>query len=376
MDGLIKQYQTDHKNVTLDVQIDDANHKQNLLTALSAGSGAPDIVILTVDDIPSFKNEDYFYNLKDLGADDIQKDYLDTRWKQGTNADGSFVYGIPTDSGPMAMLYRVDLFKKAGLPTDRDSVTKLSSTWDDFYKLGQTIKAKTGKPLTTDAYFGAFLPKIQQAGEFTIFDKDGNLTVDTNPAVKEAWDYSVKLAQGGLTAHQADFSTDWKVGLDTGDFATMFAPPWMLGVIKDNAPNAKGKWDIAMMPGGSANWGGSFLMIPKQSKHAKEAFAFIKWILAPQQELSVYQSNGNFPSTPSVYSDEAFKSKTDPFFNNAPVGEIYPKAAEKVTLMDSIHDWASVTNEIGQQLPNVEQGADPVKAWNDMVSKVKATLSH
>ena len=121
----------------------------------------------------------------------------------------------------MAMLYRVDLFKKAGLPTDWDSVSKLSSTWDDFYKLGRTIKAKTGKPLTTDAYFGGFLPKIQQAGEFTIFDKDGNLTVDTNPAVKEAWDYSVKLAQGGLTAHQADFSTDWKVGLDTGDFATM-----------------------------------------------------------------------------------------------------------------------------------------------------------
>ena len=150
----------------------------------------------------------------------------------------------------------------------------------------------------------------------------------------------------------------------------------MLGVVKDNAPNAKGKWDIAMMPGGSANWGGSFLLIPKQSKHAKEAFAFIKWILAPQQELSVYQSNGNFPSTPSVYNDESFKSKTDPFFNNAPVGGIYPKAAAKVTLMDSIHDWASVTNEIGQQLPNVEQGADPVKAWNDMVSKVKATLSH
>lgn len=375
LDGLIKQYQDENKNITLDVQIDEANHKQNLLTALSAGSGAPDIVILTVDDIPQFKKEDYFYNLKDFGADELQKDYLDSRWKQGTSADGSFIFGIPTDSGPMAMMYRIELFEQAGLPTDREEVSKLAATWDGYVKLGETIKEKTGKPLTTDAFFGAFLPKIQQGGEFTFFDKDGHLTMDTNPAVKEAWDFSVKLAQAGLTAQQPDFSNDWKVGLDTGDFATMFAPPWMLGLVKQNAPNAKGKWDVAMMPGGSANWGGSFLLIPKQSKHAKEAYAFIKWVLAPEQQLAVYETNGNFPSTPSVYKDEAFTTKKDDFFNGAPVGEIYPKAAEQVTLMDSINNWTTITSEIEQQLPNVEKGADPEKTWAELVSKVKSTLA-
>lgn len=375
LDGLIKQYQQDHPNVKIDVQVDDSNLKQNLLTALSAGSGAPDISILTVDDIPQFKNEEYFYNLKDFGADQLKNDYLETRWKQGTSDDGSFIYGIPTDSGPMAMMYRVDLFQKAGLPTDRDSVSKLMATWDDFYKVGQTIKEKTGKPLVPDSYFGAFLPKIQQAGEYTIFDKDGKLTVDTNPAVKEAWDYSVKLAQAGLSAKQPDFSNDWKVGLVNGDFATMFAPPWMLGVVKQNAPDAAGKWDIAMMPGGSANWGGSFLVIPKQSKNAQAAYDFIKWILAPEQQLSVYKTNGNFPSTPSVYSDEAFKGKKDEFFNDAPVGEIYSKAAEKVTLMDSIHSWADFTTAAQTVLPNVENGADPEKTWSDLVKQIKSTLS-
>ncbi len=375
LDDLIKKYQNDHPNIKIDVQVDDKNRNENLITALSAGSGVPDIAITAVDDIPLLKNEDYWVNLKDFGADKMGGDFLETRWKQGTSADGSFIYGIPTDSGPMAMAYRKDIFEAAGLASDRESVSKMVATWDDYYNTGLIIKEKANKPIATDAYFGAFLPLIQQAGEYTIYDKDGNLSIETNPAVKKAWDFAAKLSSAGLTAKQPDFSADWNVGLDKGDFATLFAPPWMLGIVRDNAPSASGQWDIAMMPGGSANWGGSFLLIPKQSKHQKEAYDFISWVLAPAQQLELYKTNGNFPSTPSVYSDDAFKTKKDAFYSDAPVGEIFAKAAEQVQPIDSIHNWASVTTTASNYLPKVDAGEDPEKTWADFVKEVKANLS-
>ena len=41
-------------------------------------------------------------------------------------------------------------------------------------------------------------------------------------------------------------------------FATIACPAWMTGVIEGNAgPDAKGKWDIAQVPGSGGNWGGS-----------------------------------------------------------------------------------------------------------------------
>jgi len=372
LDDLIKQYQNDHPNIKIDMQVDDKNRNENLLTALSAGSGVPDVAITTVDDIPLLKNEDYWVNLKDFGADAMESDFLSARWKQGTNADGSFIYGIPTDSGPMAMAYRKDIFEAAGLASDRESVSKMVATWDDYYNTGLMIKEKAGKPIATDAYFGAFLPLIQQAGEYTIFDKDGNLTIESNPAVKKAWDFAGKLAKAGLTAKQPDFSADWNAGLGKGDFATVFAPPWMLGIIRSNAPDSTGVWDVATMPGGSANWGGSFLLIPKKSKHQKEAYDFISWILAPAQQLELYKTNGNFPSTPSVYEDDAFKTKKDAYYSDAPVGEIFAKAAEQVQPVDSIHSWASVTTTASNYLPKVDAGEDPEKTWADFVSEVKA----
>ena len=42
------------------------------------------------------------------------------------------------------MFYRPDAFQAAGLPTEPDQVAKALSTWDDFIKAGQSIKAKSG----------------------------------------------------------------------------------------------------------------------------------------------------------------------------------------------------------------------------------------
>ncbi|MDU5950346.1 MAG: extracellular solute-binding protein, partial [Paenibacillus macerans] len=100
---LAKEYTAEHPNITIKFQntSDQTAHHNNLTTALSAGSGAPDIFMLEIAFMERFISaKDKFHNLYDLGAKDIESNYLDWKWKQATSLDGSFQLGLPTDIGP------------------------------------------------------------------------------------------------------------------------------------------------------------------------------------------------------------------------------------------------------------------------------------
>ncbi len=50
--------------------------------------------------------------------------------------------GLGTDIGPLAICYRTDLFKAAGLPTDPAEVSALwANGWDGYIAAGQQYKA-------------------------------------------------------------------------------------------------------------------------------------------------------------------------------------------------------------------------------------------
>ena len=72
----------------------------------------------------------------------------------------------------------------------------------------------------------------------------------------------------------------------------------MLGVVKEQAgPENAGKWAVTdAFPDGGGNWGGSYLAVPKQSKHPKEAAELAAWLTAPEQQIKAFQKTGNFPS--------------------------------------------------------------------------------
>ncbi|PDO10661.1 MAG: hypothetical protein BLM47_06095 [Candidatus Reconcilbacillus cellulovorans] len=375
LEDFVKQYEKDHPNIRVKIQQQEyGDHHNSLVTALAAGSGAPDIALVEIGYIDRFKADpSKFYNLAELGADKIMDRYLEWKRVQASSADGKFIFGIPTDIGPMAMMYRLDIFEQAGLPTNRDEVTRLIDSWEKFIEVGKTIKAKTGKPMIDAANSAYDVIKGQLTEHY--FDKNGNLIVETNPGIRRAYDLAVKMAQEGLTAKIAQWSPEWSAGMNKGDFAVQLAPAWMMSFMQTNAPDSKGKWDVALMPEGSGNWGGSFLTIPKESKHPKEAFELISWLLAPEQQLALFKKNGNFPSTPSVYDDPAIKDFKNPFFNNAPVGQIYSEAAKKVVPVYYGPDYITVDTPIKNAITAVERNnRNPDEEWKKAIEEIKRAL--
>ena len=324
LDSVIAEY-AENNPVEVEVkEADYAAHHEAYFAALATGE-VPDMGAVEVGFSAQFTaSPQAFYDLRDFGADDIKDDYLAWRWEQGVSADGT-VIGIPTDIGGMAVAYRADLFEAAGLPTDRDEVSALWPTWDDFIAVGEQFVANSDTAFI-DSGGTLFNALINQGEEkfYSTPDADGNteLIYDTNPSIQRAWDIAIQAVEAGLSANYQNFSPEWNAAMANGDYAVLMAPAWMMGYIQGQAPDTEGLWDIASMPEGGGNWGGTQLTIPANSENAELTYDLLSYILAPEQQLKVFEECGNFPSTPEVYDTPAIQDFTNPFFSDAPVGKI------------------------------------------------------
>ncbi|GAA5044588.1 cellobiose transport system substrate-binding protein [Thermocatellispora tengchongensis] len=371
---LYEEYKKTHPNIEITERVSEfADHHNNLIKRLATNAGTADIEAVEVGYISTFTaTPDKFHNLKDYGLDARQSDYLDWKWQQGLSKDGSALLGLGTDVGGLAMCYRKDLFEKAGLPSDRDEVSALWPTWEQYIETGKKFAAaNVAGAKFVDSPGEIFRAMVNQA-PVGLYDAQDNIIVASNPEVKKAWDLSNQLSQNGLTAKLAAFSPPWNTGFAKGSFATIICPAWMTGYIQEQAKDASGKWDIAAVPGGAGNSGGSHLMLPKQGKHPKEAAELINWLTSKENQARVFKEEGTFPSIPALYDDPSIQSFTKPFFGDAPIGKIYSDAAKALKPQHLGPKEAEVRTAIGNGLGRVEQGKQtPDEAWAQVLKDVE-----
>ncbi|MEV0902903.1 extracellular solute-binding protein [Actinoplanes sp. NPDC049802] len=327
LDQLKAKYEADHPNVKIVLNSGEYNAQhEDLQKKLVAGSGAPDISAVDEGFIVQFRSQaDQFVNLKDKGASSFESKYLPWKWQASQSADGKQI-GLGTDVGGLAMCYRTDLFKAAGLPTERDEVSKLWTTWDQFIETGKTYTSKTGKKFV-DSATNLFNPVLSQQ-PVGFYDQQEALQMDGGP--KAGFDVAMKAIDAGLSANLASFQPNWDQGFTKDQFAVLACPAWMLGHIQKTAPNQAGKWDIAAIPGGGGNWGGSWWTIPKQGKNVDEAYKFVEWLVQPEQQIEVFKTVGNLPSQPELYKNKEILDYKKEFFTNAPTGQIFATTAENL----------------------------------------------
>ncbi|MEH0842001.1 extracellular solute-binding protein [Micromonospora sp. CPCC 205711] len=377
---LYNQYEQEHPNVKIQERgkgLGLGDYNTRLTQQITAGAGAGDVVALEEGTIVQFYAQaDKFVNLADHGANDLKGNFLPWKWEQGITPDGK-VLGLGTDIGSMAVCYRTDLFKAAGLPTDREQVGALWPTWNDFIAQGQKFAAADKKHKFVDSatnFYNVVLMQTAGAGSgYTYFDKSNQLVIDKNPDVKAAFDLTTKMVSGGLSNNLKSFSNEWNAGFKNGTFATIACPAWMTGVIKGQAgDSAAGKWDIAKAPGAGGNWGGSFLAVPKSSKHAKEAAELAKFLTTAKSQTEAFKKVGNLPSSPQALSDPAVAEATNDYFSKAPVGKIFAAGASELKPVYFGPKNQAVRDAVENALRSVEQGKAADAAWQDAVKNGEA----
>ncbi|GAA4244607.1 ABC transporter substrate-binding protein [Dactylosporangium darangshiense] len=367
---LYAKYEQSHPGIKIVehvVSYDD--HHKNLQAHLLGGSGTGDIEAIDGGYISQFRvMADKFVDFRDYGADPGQ--WLPWKSQQATGADGSLM-GLGADVGGLAMCYRRDLFAQAGLPTDRDQVAALWPDWQSYIATGKRFKANAPDGVAWfDSGSNVFNAIIGQA-PVGYTASSNKVVVGDNPAVKRAFNLAVEAVQAGESAKLSTFSQQWNAGFQRGSFATVACPAWMTDTIKQNAPQTSGKWDIATIPGGSGNWGGSFLTVPKQSKHRKEAAELAKYLTAPEQASWIFRTQGHLPSQAELYNDPAVLGNTNEFFNNAPTGRIFTEAAKNLRPQYQGPKDGDIGPLIGLGITRVDKGKQqPAQAWHQVLKDV------
>ncbi|KUJ66809.1 sugar-binding protein [Streptomyces albus subsp. albus] len=366
--GLYDEYMRLHPDIAIkETSIErNENYYPQLLTHLGANSGLADIQaieIANINEITTTQSDKFVDLSKAPGV--RRDDWLAWKWAQATTKNGRTI-ALGSDIGPMALCYRKDLFRRAGLPTDRDQVGRLwAGDWRKYLGTGRRYRAKApGGTAFVDSAGGVYNAVISGSAE-RYYDRDGNPIYRDSRSVKAAWDLATSASEAGLTARLQQFQKSWDQAFANGRFATVSCPPWMLGYIKEKSgKKAEDQWDVAAAPR-PGNWGGAFIGVPRASRHTQEAVRLAVWLTAPEQQAKVFEKQASFPSAQAAYGLPQVADAKHPYFGEAPTGRIFAAAAKGIPTQvlgpkDSI---------INQNITDIgllqvdQQGKSPEDAW-------------
>ena len=242
---------------------------------------------------------------------------------------------------------------------------------------GQKFAAKnTGAAFLDGAAQTFNVILLQEAGKstgYTYYDNSNNLVVDSNPAVKAAFDQTNKIISAKLSGKYGQWGPEWTAAFKQAKFATIACPAWMTGVIEGNAgPSAKGKWDIARIPGEGGNWGGSHLAVPAQSKYPKEAYELAKFLTSKEGLIGAFKEKGPLPASTQALDDPAVKDAKNAYFSDAPIGTIFGEGAKSLKPVYMGPKNQAVRTEVENAVTQIDQGkADAAKGWETAISNAK-----
>ena len=299
-----------------------------LQNAIKAGSGGPDVAQIEYFAFPQFELTDSLLDLSPYGFGDLEGDYTASTWNSVTSGDA--IYGLPQDSGPMALFYNKAVFDKYDLT--------VPTTWDEYIAAAEKLHAADPtKYITNDIGDAGFTTSmIWQAGGHP-FDADGtDVTIDLQDAGSKKWaDTWNTLVSKGLVAPTGSWSDEWFTGLGNGSIATLVIGAWMPGNLESGAPDGSGDWRVAPMPTydgqpASAENGGGGQAVMKQSDNPELAAGFLWWLNNSDESISTFLESGGFPSTTKQLSSDEFLNATPEYFGGQKINEVLADAAKNV----------------------------------------------
>ncbi|MGV9214169.1 ABC transporter substrate-binding protein [Micromonospora sp. RB23] len=304
-------------------------------TAISAGTGAPDVIMVEADRIPTFQIQGALVDIKQYGYDAVKANYGEGAWKDVSVGDA--VYGVPVDGGPMGMIYRKDIFDKYKITPPK--------TWAEYEQAAQKVK-DAGGPLFGD--LGANVPavmmalQIQKGASPFTFDpaQPKSIGVKLNDqASKDVLDYWGGLAKKGLVGTQDQFTPEYISGVINGNYATYISAAWAPGYLTGAGVGKgqdTGKFAVAPLPQWDpanpvqVNWGGSAFSVTKQAKKPELAAKVAYGLYADKESLTDGWTNQIiFPLNLAALKDPAFVDLKVAFFDGQQANkEVYLPAAE------------------------------------------------
>ena len=297
-----------------------------VVTAIRAGSGAPDLMQAEYQALPTLVASDALADISGALGDDVAGEFPDGIWSQVT-LGGDAVYAVPQDSGPMMFYYREDVFAELGI--------EVPTTWDEYADAARAVRA--ARP---DAYLGTFSSGdpgwfaglTQQAGaSWWGIDGDAwSVAVDDEPARRVA-EYWGGLVEEGVIDNKPMYTPEWNTALNDGTQVGWVSAIWAPGVLAGNAADTAGLWRMAPLPQwdendpGTGTWGGSSTAVTSQSEHVEASVEFLTWLNTSEEAVTALVREGGLYPASQTYQETALAEPPE-FFAGQP--DFYDVAAQ------------------------------------------------
>ncbi|MFD8029787.1 extracellular solute-binding protein [Streptomyces sp. NPDC059717] len=289
----VKGFETAHPDIKVRVQIQEWDGIGEKVTAALASNDAPDVIETGNTQVAQFAQSGGLLDLSDKVSD-----LGGSSWLKGLSEPGSYEnkqYGIPYYAANRVVIYRKDLFQKAGVDASK---IKTRDQW-----ISATQKLNKGSQQ------GIYLPgQNWYTLSGFIWDEGGDLATQSGgswkgaldtPEALHAMEFYKKLQALGKGPKDSDEAQPPQAEvMAKGQVAQVISTPGGANVVVQNNAALEGKLGFFPIPGKTADkpgavfTGGSDLVIPTVSQHHDAAYTFIKELTgdAWQKKLAVAMS--------------------------------------------------------------------------------------
>lgn len=370
LEAVVEDFEAEYPNVNIElVNAGTGNDQYTALqNAIAAGDGVPDVAQIEYFALPQFALAESVKDLSGYGAGDLADTFSPGPWSSVQANEG--IYGLPMDSGPMALFYNTEVFDQYGV--------EVPTTWDEYVEAARALQAANSDVYiandTGDAGFTTSL--IWQAGGQP-YQVDGtdvtvNFSDEGSTKFAETWQ---QLLDEDLLAPISSWSDEWYQGLGSGTIATLATGAWMPGNFTSGVPQAAGKWRAAPLPqweeGGtaSAENGGSSLTIPAASEQGALAYAFLDYANVGDG-VQTRIDGGAFPATAAQLESEEFLNAEFEYFGGQKANEIFAESASNVSegwsyLPFQVYANSIFNDTVGQSYVSDAPLTEGLTAWQD-----------
>ncbi len=341
-DAVIKAVNDDftaaHPGVTVKVEIQQWDGVQEKTTTALAGNNPPDVLEIGNTLVSKFAESGGLADLTDkkgdLGGDS---------WLQGLTDAGTLdgkLYGVPYYAGDRAVIYRKDLFAKAGIaspPTDRASFVAAAD------KLQRTFGSdpKFSALYFPGQYWYAALPFVwDDGGDIAVKDGDswkGSLdSPESQAGLTWLKDVVKKYSKAPVNGNEND--NDPAVPLGEGKAAMIIDPGWKVGVVQKNKPALKSQIGVFPIPGKTGDktapvfLGGSNLAVSEGSDAPDLAYDWVKLLAGEKAQTQLATVGGVIPNRTTLLDLHA----------KDPILSVFDAAAKNSKFTPATPKWANV----------------------------------
>jgi N,N'-diacetylchitobiose transport system substrate-binding protein len=323
-----------------------SNYTTKLDSTFAGSSGIPDAVELGNTQTASYIAGGAFAKLKKSDYQNSDS-WLEGLEASGTSPDGG-LYAVPYYAGSRVVIYRKDLWDKAGVTSPPTTLDELNADLDQVKAANTGDKAFSALYMPGKYWYAAMSFVYGAGGQ--IAEPDGDTwkaTLDSPEAAKGLGEWqklATEYSVGGATKDEADQDAV----MAQGHVGAIVGNGWELGAVTDpktGDPKLADKLSTFPLPGWEAGTptpsflGGSDLAVPQKAPHAGLG---AKWIsiytdTASQKALAKYA----IPNTTTLLADYEALGQA-----NQSTGE----AAKATWFVPNTPNWANV--EAGNVLQN------------------------